>query len=251
MNQSNIDHFKGKDAKNHLADIKVQGTLASAEIHGAETPGHLSAAADSARDTAVALLLLFVILTHLNISLHSIFWILALFGSGWIVWKAGRSAWLGWFRLERLHRVLEQERWEIQHNRKQEREELGEMYAAKGFEGKLLEEVLDVLMADDSRLLRVMVEEELGLSLLSQEHPIKQGLGAFMGGLFALILSLFSLSFFPEYGILFSLLFLIGITGALSAYHGVNRWIPAIFWNTGLAALSFSIVYYLLDFFVK
>ncbi len=90
----------------------------------------------------------------------------------------GRSAWLGWSRLERLHRILAQEKWEIEHNREQEREELGVLYAAKGFEGKLLEDVLDVLMADGDRLLKVMVEEELGLTLESQVHPLKQGLGA-------------------------------------------------------------------------
>lgn len=251
MNQANRDHFQGKDAKGHLAEAKVQGTLAATEIHGTETPGHLSAAADSARDTAVVLLLLWTLLTHLNLPFQTLFSILALFGLGWIVWKGGRSAWLGWFRLERLHRVLEQERWEIQHNRKQEREELGEMYAAKGFEGKLLEEVLDVLMADDSRLLRVMVEEELGLTLLSQEHPLKQGLGAFIGGAISLVLCLLSLSFFSPYGVALFLFLVVGISGALSAYQGLNRFIPAIFWNIGLSVLSFSLVYYLLDFFVK
>ncbi len=37
--------------------------------------------------------------------------------------------------------TIEEERWEIQHHRAQERLELTEMYAAKGLSGKLLEEV--------------------------------------------------------------------------------------------------------------
>ena len=49
------------------------------------------------------------------------------------------------------------------------------------FSGKLLDEVIDVLMADDNRLLQVMLEEELGLSLETYEHPLKQAAGAFFG----------------------------------------------------------------------
>ena len=33
------DHFKGKDALHHIAEVQAKGMLASAEIHGAETPG--------------------------------------------------------------------------------------------------------------------------------------------------------------------------------------------------------------------
>jgi hypothetical protein len=107
-----------------------------------------------------------------------LFLMLSLFSFGWAVWKTGRSALLGWGRMERLHRLIEEERWEIQHHRAQERRELGEMYRAKGFDGKLLEEVLDVLMSDDNRLLKVMLEEELGLTLEAYEHPLRQAIGA-------------------------------------------------------------------------
>ena len=100
---------------------------------------------------------------------------------------------LGWARLERLHRIVEEERYEIENHRQQEREELKELYRAKGFQGKLLDEVVDVLMADGERLLKVMVEEELGLSLQSQEHPLKQGAGSALGAFVA------SFSFYVVY----------------------------------------------------
>lgn len=245
-------HFKDKDAIGHVAEAQAQGMIASTEIHGLETPGYISAAADSARETAIVLLLIWGVIAPFVHSFASIFEMLAVFTCGWALWKAGRSSWLGWFRLERLHRILEQEKWEIEHHRQQERSELGVLYAAKGFEGKLLEEVLDVLMADDSRLLRVMVEEELGLSLASYEHPLKQGLGAFLGVILASVLCYIALFFNLQFGIAIGSLITIAIASAVLAYHAQNRWVPAIVWNVGLGALSFGCVYFLhLYFFTK
>lgn len=242
-------HFKGKEAIGHVVEAQAQGLIASAEIHGTEVPGHISAAADAARETALALLLLWCILATLNLS--NTLPLLALFGCGWTIWKFGRSAWLGWARLERLHRVLAQERWEIEHHRQQERDELRELYAAKGFEGKLLEDVLDVLMADDSRLLRVMVEEELGLSLESHEHPLQQGLGACIGSLAAVLMCLGGLFIYGSYGIIAAAFLAIGISGAISAHHSQNRWVPAIVWNMGIAALTFGSVYFLSHYLIS
>lgn len=193
-------HFKGKNALEHVAEAQAKGVISSAEIHGTEIPGHLSAGADAARETAVILLILWLILAESAVSFPKIFGILTVFSLGWILWKSGRSAWLGWSRLERMHRIVEQERWEIQHHRQQEREELGELYRAKGFEGKLLEDVLDVLMADEERLLRVMVEEELCLSLGTQEHPLKQAIGGALGTVAASVICLIAFYLFPSWG---------------------------------------------------
>ena len=167
-------HFKGKDAIIHVAEAQAQGILAAAEIHGTEMSGYLAAGTDAARETALALLLIWVALVQLAIPSHQMLYILAIFSAGWLIWKVGRSAWLGWSHLERMHRIVEQEKWEIEHHRQQERDELRVLYATKGFEGKLLEDVLDVLMADNDRLLRVMVEEELGLSLKNMSIPLSK-----------------------------------------------------------------------------
>lgn len=229
-------HFKGKDAIQHVAEKQAEGMLSSAEIHGTEVPGHIGSFADSVRDTVVVLFLIVAI----NQNYHSLLFLLL----GWTAWKAGRAAWLGWSRLERLHRVLEQEKWEIDHNRPQERDELTELYRAKGFEGKLLNDVIDVLMADGDRLLRVMVEEELGLSLKRLEHPIKQGFGAFLGALIpgALLLAIGHFSS-PLIFVLSGFL-IIGLASALLAHYARNRLIPAIVWNLAIAALALGITYY-------
>ncbi len=195
------DHFQGKSVSEHLKDARRRGTLASSETHGAEMPGHLAAGADSAKNTAISLFLVWVILEQFGIPTKTLFTILVIFSFGWVIWMIGRSASLGWARLERLHRLIEQERWEIEHHRAREKEELREMYRNKGFEGKLLDEVVDVLMADDNRLLHVMLEEELGLSVEAYEHPLKQGLGAATGTIITTLVALLGFYAYPSFGL--------------------------------------------------
>jgi hypothetical protein len=229
-----MNHFEGKSVLEHLKAARAKGALATAEIHGAETPGYLSAGADAARDSAASLLLIWIIFP----SQSSLFY---LFMIGLLIWKAGRSALLGWARLERLHRLIEEERWEIEHHREQEKQELTEMYRAKGLQGKLLEETIATLMADDNRLLRVMLEEELGLALEAYEHPLKQSFGAAIGVIFSCLLFLIGLYLSPWP---FSLLS-IAIASFLIAKIEQNRKIEAIIWNLAVVLLAAGAVYFL------
>lgn len=247
-NPDKYAHFKGKEALEHVAEMQAEGMISASEIHGTELPGHISAGTDAGRETVLLMLLLWTILSKLSVSNNIIVMTLFIFALGFLVWKTGRSAWLGWSRLERLHRVLGQEKWEIEHNRLQERDELRALYALKGFEGKLLEDVLDVLMADEERLLRVMVEEELGLSLQSHEHPLKQALGAFTGTIISAVVCFFLFFFFNGYGIITGTFLVIALSATISAYYEDNRIIPAIVWNLGLGVFSFAFVYFLMDF---
>lgn len=237
-------HFKGKDAIGHVAEAQAQGIISAAEIHGTEIPGHLSAGADAARETSLILASLWILLAYFQLPVLIPFLIYA---GALLIWKTGRSAWLGWSRIERLHRVVEQEKWEIEHHRQQEREELKVLYASKGFEGKLLEDVLDVLMADGDRLLRVMVEEELGLTLQSHEHPLKQAVGAAFGVLFSSILCFFGLLAYPPLGLLIGAFAALSAAAALAAWKERNRIIPAVVWNMGLCILSLAFLYFFLN----
>jgi hypothetical protein len=241
-------HFKEKDAIGHVAEAQALGLLSSSEIHGTEIPGHISAGADAAREIAFLLISVWCLIQPLHLPITITLQLLSILSIGLTLWKFGRSSWLGWSRLERLHRVLEQERWEIEHHRQQERDELRVLYAAKGFEGKLLEEVLDVLMADDSRLLRIMVEEELGLSLESHEHPLKQGVGALLGSIVSACICLSALYIGHFWGIIIGSALVIAYSAAISAKHSENRPIQAIVWNLGIWALSFGTIYFLLDY---
>ncbi|MBY0528915.1 MAG: VIT1/CCC1 transporter family protein [Rhabdochlamydiaceae bacterium] len=238
------DHFEGKTVVDHLKEARARGAMASAEIHGTEMPGHHAAAADATKETTLALLIVFAISAHFFKEPKTLV-ILVLFSCGWLIWKTGRSALLGWARMERLHRVIEEERWEIEHHRQQEREELTELYRAKGLQGKLLEEVIDVLMADDNRLLTVMLEEELGLTLEAYEHPLKQASGAALGTFCSASLLLGAYFVSPMFGIPLMAGCLLIFATALAAKLERNRPLYAIVWNLALALLASGAVYFI------
>jgi len=68
---------------------------------------------------------------------------------------------------------VERERKEIENVPKREREEIVAVYKLKGFEGKLLKQVVDKITSDKKRWLKVMMEEELGLFGDDFENPYK------------------------------------------------------------------------------
>jgi hypothetical protein len=242
------EHFRGKSVVEHLKEARTRGALASAEIHGTEMPGHLAAGVDASKETAIAILILWVILAHF-FAIRMVWPYLLLFSTGWIFWKTARSALLGWARIERLHRLIEEERWEIQHHRAQEKQELTAMYEAKGLSGKLLEEVIDVLMADDNRLLQVMLEEELGLTLEAYEHPLKQAFGAFCGALSSACLCMFGLWTLPALGLPIAAAIAVTISAAIFAKLERNRAWNSIVWNLAIAGVVAGCIYFLIPLF--
>ena len=238
-------HFKEKNALHHLADAQLKGLIASAEVHGAEIPGHYSAAADAAKETSISLLILWTLIQLSSLPPSEMHMFLLLFLVGYLIWKTGRSAILGYTRLERLHRLIEEERWEIEHHREQEKEELKALYETKGFSGKLLDEVIEVLMADDNRLLQVMLEQELGVNLESFEHPLKQAAGAFIGVVLSGLLLSLGIFILPFWGFIIAAGIMTAISAGITAKIERNRVIHWIVWNLALAALVSLVVYFM------
>lgn len=243
-----MSHFNGKEAIQHVIENSAKGIIASSEIHGTEIPGTLSSASDAAKEAALTFLFLWSILMTLHLPEKVILIALTSFSFGFLIWKSARSAFLGFSRLERLHRIAAQERWEIEHNREEEREELTALYAAKGFEGKLLKDVIDVLMSDGDTLLRVMIEEELGLSLEVHEHPLKQAFGAFIGAFLSFFSCFLSFYFFPIFGPIVMALIIAGVSSYIAARFERNDLIHAIIWNLGMVAASYSALYFLMQY---
>lgn len=241
-------HFDGKEALQHVTENYAKGVIAASEIHGTEIPGAISAGADAAKEWALIFLLLWTLFHFLNISLSNTYVIFGAFSLGFIIWKTGRSALLSWARLERLHRIAAQEKWEIEHNRAQEREELTALYRAKGFEGKLLTDVIDVLMSDGDLLLRVMLEEELGLSLEVHEHPLQQAFGAFLGTLLSIFFTALLFYLSPDFGPLIASFSIAAVCAFISSKYEQNDLLNALIWNLGLFGLVFGTTFFFMHF---
>lgn len=75
------------------------------------------------------------------------------------------------------------EYWEVDHLPEKEKEEIREIYQAKGFEGELLEKVVATITADKDRWVDVMMKEELEMS---EESKLPAAMGGVTFGSFLL-----------------------------------------------------------------
>lgn len=250
QSDSSHDHFQGKTALQHIIETQADGISVSSEIHGAETPGPMFAYLDAMRDSALIFALLATLFLFLHFS-RGQECILALSGTiAYALLRGIRAIHLGYFRLERLHRVAYEEKREIETNREQEREELKELYKLKGFQGKLLDDVVTVLMADNDRLLRVMLQEEMGFRLSENEHPIKEGIYAAAAPL--LIAPLLFSAFFFSYplGVVVTVAVVMG-SWWYCAHMEKNRALHATIWGGAGALFIIATFYTLLKAFIQ
>ena len=73
-------------------------------------------------------------------------------------------------RIEELH---------IEHHPAGEREEIRQIFAAKGFEGDLLDQIVEVITQNREQWVNTMVTEEFGLRI-EHPQPLKAGLATFV-----------------------------------------------------------------------
>jgi VIT1/CCC1 family predicted Fe2+/Mn2+ transporter len=144
---------------------------------------------------------------------------------------------------------LQREKQEIEEVPHFEREEIREIYSKKGFRGKLLDRIVRTITSNKKIWLKVMMEEELNLSMREFESPKKEaavvGLSAFAGSLIPIapffVLPVFEamiVSALACSGILF-------VGGAIKARLTIGSW-----WRSGLEIMGVGMVAGMLGYVV-
>lgn len=162
---------------------------------------------------------------------------------GLALWKGLKITLQGFMRLEKLHLLIREEKYEIDHHRDEERQELLAIYEAKGFKGPILEEVVATLMADDNRLLQVMLEEELGVSFEILDHPVVSGAMSALGVMTAVGTTLLLNQF--QYGLIGGILALVAI---ISLYETKKQKLPTfhhLVWSIASVLFVFAVSYFI------
>jgi VIT1/CCC1 family predicted Fe2+/Mn2+ transporter len=175
------------DVGDHLAEAREN---ARSVLAGETHLGHVDdwrQAILSARDAAVFTLIVWVVLRGSGGSDH-LGRVLLAAGLGFSLYRGIAASVATRVRLRHFEDELARERREIKEQPEHEREEVLALYAAKGFREPLLSQVTDVLCEDEDRLLKVMMEEELGLFIQHMNHPLLVGIwnafGAAVGTVF-------------------------------------------------------------------
>ena len=121
----------------------------------------------------------------------------------------------------------EREKYEIEHMAKKEKKEIYDLYYAKGFRGKLLNEIVKTITSDKKRWLDIMMKEELGLSK-EIVSPVKSAIIVFFAALIGSFIPLTSFFFLPiKSAIIVSLIIsaiALFITGAIEGKITLRNW---------------------------
>lgn len=219
----------------NIVSKRIRRGVLSSEFLERELSEPLSAFVVSVLETII----LFLFLSYLMASYSIPMSFLYIFFASWLFWKTGFMAYQSWKKLIKLNQIIQEEKYEIEHHRENEKKELEALYAAKGFSKKLLNDVVTVLMADDNRLLEVMLEEEMGLMLESFEHPLKIALGTFLGILFSFA-SLWACFFFMGmFAVIVSSFVLLTFIAIFVSHYEKLSLLKTLMWFLAISLISF------------
>ncbi len=132
-------------------------------------------------------------------------------------------------QIEYYRGEMNREGYEVDNFPEVERQEIREIYEAKGFKGEMLDRIISHITSDKDRWVDIMMQEELGLSLDQTVSPMKSGIatgGAYaFGALMPIIPYLFMQ---PSTGLIASavltLSVLFGVGAAKTVVTGKNTW---------------------------
>ena len=146
------------------------------------------------------------------------------------------------------------EYWEVENIPEAEKEEVREIYREKGFEGDLLEKVVDVITSDKDRWVDVMMKDELAM-METNKSPFAMGAVTFISfilvGLIPLVLYVWDYIFGFEGNLFLStcLLTSLGfiVIGFLKTYVNETSKIKGILETLVLGAIAAGVAFYVGD----
>jgi len=150
---------------------------------------------------------------------------------------------------ELLKSEIDREIWEIENKPEDERQEIEDIYKAKGFSGKDLEMIVNKITSDKKVWLDTMLNEELNLNLEIAGHPLKSALRMFVsflvGGILPIIPFFFAEGYVPLFiaiGISLSTSFVVGAVKSKMAKTSIIKGgIEMAGLGTGIALIGFGI----------
>ncbi len=150
---------------------------------------------------------------------------------------------------ELLKSEIDREIWEIENKPEDERQEIEDIYKAKGFSGKDLEMIVNKITSDKKVWLDTMLNEELNLNLEIAGHPLKSAIrmfGSFLvGGILPIIPFFFAEGYVPLFiaiGISLSTSFVVGAVKSKMAKTSIIKGgIEMAGLGTGIALIGFGI----------
>jgi vacuolar iron transporter family protein len=150
---------------------------------------------------------------------------------------------------ELLNSEIKREKWEIEHKPDDERQEIEDIYKAKGFSGTELDMIVNKITSDKKVWLDTMLTEELNLNLEIAGHPLKSALtmfGSFLvGGILPIAPFFFASGYTPLFiaiGISLSTSFIVGAIKSRMAQTGIIKGgIEMAGLGTGIALIGFGI----------
>lgn len=156
--------------------------------------------------------------------------------------------------LGRLKKLRKLEAEHIEKVPEGEREEIRQIYAQKGFEGELLDQIVDHITSDEEHWIDVMLQEEYGIAL-NAPNPLLSALSTFLAFMFVGLIPLIpffyttlniKLSFFFSCILTALSFFCIGIIKGLWLKLPVIREGGIVLLMGGIAAcLAFGISYFI------
>lgn len=141
--------------------------------------------------------------------------------------------------LEEYSFVREMEKRHIEHAPDGEKEEVRQIFAAKGFKGKMLEQAVEVITEEHERWLDTMMTEEHGLPPVSRS-PVTAGMLTFLAFVICGFLPVAPFAF----GIPSSVIASVVMAGVTFFFIGSmrSRWSPVKWWRAGTETLVIGLV---------